>query len=457
MESTWEAHKSSAERAESLGRLAQAEAYWYAALEAAQAAFSMTDPRTTSTLECLSENLFRQSKYNLAVPVVTKSLEIFEISLGPSHADVGILLNNLGMLHHLQNNYLEAEKFYQRSMTVLSKALGAGHPEMANLLANYSDLLVRTNRAAEAHQLRHMLKGVNTGRWTRVVVHESYRPADDETEDCVKELGLEYQHRASEVRLKMVQERIKDAALKHQQQHVSDRPAKPVQTGLMSVAKLKDPAANPQKDSISGSGKKSLYLAKPEEQAQPQKDKVAAELADAEATATKPPAPAGPSEPNAVASLPDRPANDPPAAAAAASPLPPQQQPQGQINEKEITAHEQAQIAAAAARTALAHALALAAAQEKEAAPCAVKPTQLPLDQQLDQQTAIPKEKPKERQFICEPAAQPNSPLDQLAAGLPRPVIPQFEHLSLTDPSEEKLPPGIAKILASRMNNKDLV
>ncbi|HEY9719450.1 MAG TPA: tetratricopeptide repeat protein [Trichormus sp.] len=422
MESTWEAHKSSAEKAESLGRLAQAEAYWYAALEEAQAAFSMTDPRTTSTLESLSENLFRQSKYNLAVPVVAKSLEVFEISLGPSHADVGILLNNLGMLHHLQNNHAEAEKFYQRSMTVLSKALGPGHPEMANLLANYSDLLVRTNRAAEAHQLRHMLKGVNTGRWTRVVVHESYRPAEEEPEDCVKELGLEYQHRASEVRLKMVQERIKDAALKHQQQHSHERQAKPAQTGLISVAKLKDSAANPQKDSISGSGKKSIYPAKPQEQARPQQ--------------------------NEVAEVPSTPRTAPEVA--------PQRQPQEQPKEKEPTAHEQAQIAAAAARTALAHAVALAAAQGKEAPP-AIKQTQLPLDEQLNQQAVFAKEKPPERQFISVPAPQVSSALDQLAAGLPQPVIPQFEHLSLTDPSEEKLPPGIARILASRMNKRDLL
>lgn len=277
MQSTWEAHKSSAEKAESLGRLAQAEAHWYAALEDAQAAFSMTDPRTTSTLECLSENLFRQSKYNLAVPVVAKSLEIFQFSLGPNHADVGILLNNLGMLHHLQNDFAEAEKFYQRSMTVLTKALGPGHPELANLLANYSDLLVRTDRTAEANQLRRMLKGLNTGRWTRVVVHESYRPQEEDPEDCVTELGLEYQHRASEVRLKMVQDRIKDAAQK-QQERVPDRTAKPEQKGLMS--QLRDPAANPQKDSASGSGKRSISLAKPDEQANRQQTVAAAKDAN---------------------------------------------------------------------------------------------------------------------------------------------------------------------------------
>jgi len=410
MQQKWEAHKASAEKAESLGRLGQAEAYWYAALEEAEAEFSMTDPRMTSTLESLSENLFRQSKYFMAIPVVTKTLEIFEESLGPNHADVGILLNNLGMLHHLQTNYVEAEKLYQRAMTVLSKALGSGHPEMANLLANYSDLLTHTHREPEAEHMRLMLRGLNTGRWTRSVVHEAYRPPEPETEQCTQQLGLDYQQKASEIRLKQVQERIKNAALKQQEAaaaHAESNAA--TQTRSQSTApRTAQSVGAPAQTAAANQSVASRQAA--QQAAQERAEALEAEQEKAAAWAA--------AEQAALA---------------------------------QAAAAEVAAAQAAATRAALEHAEALAAAEAEQAA--AARRAQVPLDQQISEQFITGKRAPLERRFISEKLPPAESPFDQLAAALPQPVIPQFE--PLIDPEQEQLPPGIARLLATRLQKKD--
>ncbi|HEY9773993.1 MAG TPA: tetratricopeptide repeat protein [Planktothrix sp.] len=190
---SWESFRTSAERAESLGKLEHAESYWYAALEQAETEFSMTDPRATSTLESLSEILFRQGKYGPAIPVVIKTMEIFEESLGPQHSDVGVLCNNLAMLHHLQGTYDEAEKHYKRAMDIQTKALGGNHPELANLLANYSDLLIKMHRQSEAEHMRACIKGMTSGRWTRSMSNQAYRPPVQEQQPPPQDLALEYQ------------------------------------------------------------------------------------------------------------------------------------------------------------------------------------------------------------------------------------------------------------------------
>jgi tetratricopeptide (TPR) repeat protein len=226
MMKSWESFKNSAEKAESMGKLEHAESYWYAALEQAEVEFSMTDPRTTATLERLAELLFRQSKYQPAVPVVIKTLEIFEESLGPNHPDVGVLCNNLAMLHHLQGSYDQAEELYKRAMGIQTKALGSNHPEVANLLANYSDLLMKMHRETEAAHMRACIKGISTGRWTRSITHQAYRPPDSGQPDKQKDLQLDYQVKASAV--KMQQIKREPAAVQQQvqqpPQHVQQQP-----------------------------------------------------------------------------------------------------------------------------------------------------------------------------------------------------------------------------------------
>ena len=49
-----------------------------------------------------------------------------------------------------KGRYAAAEKLYQRARGLVERTLGQQHPMMAEVLECYSDLLVRTNRSAEA-------------------------------------------------------------------------------------------------------------------------------------------------------------------------------------------------------------------------------------------------------------------------------------------------------------------
>ena len=56
-------------------------------------------------------------------------------------------------MYRAQGKYAEAEPLYQRSLTIVEKALGPEHPLVALSLQNYAALLRETNREAEAEKM----------------------------------------------------------------------------------------------------------------------------------------------------------------------------------------------------------------------------------------------------------------------------------------------------------------
>ena len=62
-------------------------------------------------------------------------------------------LNNLGLLYLAQGKYAEAEALYQRALAILEKSLGPEHPDVAQVLENYADLLRETGRGEEASSM----------------------------------------------------------------------------------------------------------------------------------------------------------------------------------------------------------------------------------------------------------------------------------------------------------------
>ncbi len=51
-----------------------------------------------------------------AIPLYTRALKIYELRLGPNHADVAVTLNDLAVLHFNQRNFNEAEKLYKKAL-----------------------------------------------------------------------------------------------------------------------------------------------------------------------------------------------------------------------------------------------------------------------------------------------------------------------------------------------------
>ena len=79
-------------------------------------------------------DLYRQGKYQEAVKVAERAVEVAEKTFGPHHPRVAISLNNLATLYRLQGRYGEAESFYKLSLDIKERALGSNHPEVATAL-----------------------------------------------------------------------------------------------------------------------------------------------------------------------------------------------------------------------------------------------------------------------------------------------------------------------------------
>ena len=85
-------------------------------------------------------SLYKQGRYDRAVVVAKKALQVAEQAVGPDHPDVATSLNNLAVLYKAQGQYAQAEPLYKRSLAIWEKALGPDHPDVATSLNNLAEL-----------------------------------------------------------------------------------------------------------------------------------------------------------------------------------------------------------------------------------------------------------------------------------------------------------------------------
>jgi tetratricopeptide (TPR) repeat protein len=97
--------------------------------------------------------LYRVGKYDRAVVMAQKALQVAEQNVGPDHPDVATSLNNLALLYDTQGDYAKAEPLYKRSLAILEKALGPDHPVVATSLENIAELYRKTGREIAAEEL----------------------------------------------------------------------------------------------------------------------------------------------------------------------------------------------------------------------------------------------------------------------------------------------------------------
>ncbi|WP_370495605.1 CHAT domain-containing tetratricopeptide repeat protein [Trichodesmium erythraeum] len=97
--------------------------------------------------------LYKQGKYDEAVPLLEQSLKIRLQILGAEHPDVATSLNNLAELYRVQGRYTEAEPLYIQALEMRKKLLGAEHPDVATSLNNLAGLYRVQGRYTEAEPL----------------------------------------------------------------------------------------------------------------------------------------------------------------------------------------------------------------------------------------------------------------------------------------------------------------
>ena len=105
------------------------------------------------TLNQEAKELYRTGKYDRAVVVAKKALEVAEKNVDPNHPDVARSLNNLAAYYYTQGQYAQAEPLYKRALAILEKALGPNHPDVATSLENLAALCRATKRDEEAETL----------------------------------------------------------------------------------------------------------------------------------------------------------------------------------------------------------------------------------------------------------------------------------------------------------------
>ncbi|MDE5114961.1 MAG: tetratricopeptide repeat protein, partial [Trichodesmium sp. St15_bin1_1] len=84
--------------------------------------------------------LYKQGKYDQAVPLLEQSLKIRQQVLGAEHLSVAESLNNLANLYNAQRRYREAEPLYREALEMRKNLLGAEHPDIATSLNNLAEL-----------------------------------------------------------------------------------------------------------------------------------------------------------------------------------------------------------------------------------------------------------------------------------------------------------------------------
>jgi tetratricopeptide (TPR) repeat protein len=72
-------------------------------------------------------------RYDEAIPLYRRALEIYEDLLGPIHADVAVTTNDLAVLHFTTGNTDQAEKLYKKALHVYEKIFGPHHPDVGQV------------------------------------------------------------------------------------------------------------------------------------------------------------------------------------------------------------------------------------------------------------------------------------------------------------------------------------
>ncbi|CAK9099730.1 Nephrocystin-3 [Durusdinium trenchii] len=98
-------------------------------------------------------NLFRQDRFNDALPLASESAAIQKRLLGTDHPDYANSLNNLALLYTAMGDSAQAEPLYQQALEIKERVLGTDHPDYATSLNNLATLYDSMGDDARAEPL----------------------------------------------------------------------------------------------------------------------------------------------------------------------------------------------------------------------------------------------------------------------------------------------------------------
>src|SRR5262249_22732441 len=100
-----------------------------------------------------------RGKYSVSAALLREALSLAEATFGPSHLEVGKILNNLGVIHKYLARFDEAESLYRRAFDIFVESLGPDHSDVATIYHNLGGLEHARGRYALGEPLaRHSVE-----------------------------------------------------------------------------------------------------------------------------------------------------------------------------------------------------------------------------------------------------------------------------------------------------------
>jgi tetratricopeptide (TPR) repeat protein len=110
-------------------------------------------PLVLKRLDDQGRSCFERGEYLPAELFYKRALSIREKELGPNHPDVATSLNNVALVCAKEGNNDEALKLYTRAWEIREKALGPNSPAVSDSRAHMAALYYAMGNAEEAKQL----------------------------------------------------------------------------------------------------------------------------------------------------------------------------------------------------------------------------------------------------------------------------------------------------------------
>ena len=104
------------------------------ALQIREKLLPRTDPRVSASLLAYGDLYIAKQDYDAAKPIFERLLPILEERYGPMHVELAATLDRLAVLYHSTGNMRNAENIYQRAVTVREKAFGPENVMLAEPL-----------------------------------------------------------------------------------------------------------------------------------------------------------------------------------------------------------------------------------------------------------------------------------------------------------------------------------
>jgi tetratricopeptide (TPR) repeat protein len=113
----------------------------------------LADDDDSSALNRQVSQLIEQGKYQEAMPIAKRLVQVAKRARGPEHPETADALNDLGFLYKKTGDYAKAEPLYQEALRIRQKVLGSEHADTAEGLSNLAVLYQDMGEYSKAEPL----------------------------------------------------------------------------------------------------------------------------------------------------------------------------------------------------------------------------------------------------------------------------------------------------------------